>query len=143
MNDIMKINTILKNKKSKFVLFMNDRSLIITSPNTTTFIKDISGVFTCINNWFQANLLSLNFEKTSLLEFLTKNSSHIPMKVGCDSNIKSKITNIKFLGVMIDNTLTWKSHVEMIIPKLSVACVAVRAIKHFVMLDTIKIVYHS
>jgi len=44
---------------------------------------------------------------------------------------------------MIDITLMWKSHVEMIISKLSVACVAVRAIKPFVMLDTIKIVYHS
>ena len=37
----------------------------------------------------------------------------------------------------------WKSHVEMIIPKLSVTCVAVRAIKPFVMLDNIKMVYHS
>jgi len=85
--------------------------------------------------------LSLNFEKTSLIQFLAKNSSHIPIGVGCDSYIKSIITNIKFLGVMIDNTFMWKSHVEIIIPKLSVACVAVRAIKPFVML--IKVVYHS
>jgi hypothetical protein len=25
-------------------------------------------------------------------------------------NIKCNITNIKFLGIMIDNTLTWKRH---------------------------------
>ena len=89
----MKINTKHNNNKSKFVLFMNDTSLIITSPNTTNFIKDINGVFTSINNWFQANLLSLNFEKTSLIQFLIKNSSLIPIRVGCDSNIKSSITN--------------------------------------------------
>ena len=143
-NDGMKItNNKLNNNKSKFVLFMNDTSLIITNPNTTNFIKDVSGVFTSINNWFQVNLLSLNFEKTSLIQFLTKNSSHIPISVGCDSNIKSITTNIKFLGITIDNILMWKSHVEMIIPKLSVTCVAVRAIKPFVMLDNIKMVYHS
>jgi hypothetical protein len=98
MNDIMKINTKHNNNKSKFVLFMNDTSLIITSPNTTNFIKDINGVFTSINNWFQANL-SLTFEKTSLIQFLTKNSSHIPIRVGCDSNIKSSITNKIFRNI--------------------------------------------
>ena len=32
-----------------------------------------------------------------------------------------KITNIKFLGIIIDNTLTWKTHTEMRTPKLSSA----------------------
>ena len=41
---------------------------------------------------------------------------------------------------MSDNTLMWKSHVEIIIPKLTVACAVVRAIETFVML--IKIFYH-
>ena len=67
----------------------------------------------------------------------------IPVPVGCGNNIKSNITNTKFLGIMIDNTLTWKSHIEMIIPKLSVACFAIRAIKSFVMLDTLNMIYHS
>ena len=53
------------------------------------------------------------------------------------------MTNIKLLGITIDNTLTWKTHIEMIIPKLSVASFVVRPIKSFVMLDTLKMVYHS
>ena len=44
---------------------------------------------------------------------------------------------------MVDDTLTWKSYIEMITPKLSAACFAVTAIKPFVMLDTSKMVYHS
>jgi len=43
---------------------------------------------------------------------------------------------------MIDNTLTWESHIEMIIWKLSVVCFAVRAITAFVWLDTLKMVYN-
>jgi len=35
---------------------------------------------------------------------------------------------------MVDDILTWKSYIEMIILKLSVACFAVRATKPFVML---------
>jgi hypothetical protein len=41
---------------------------------------------------------------------------------------------------MISNTLTWKSHIEMIIPALNVASFVVRAIKHFVSQDTLKMV---
>jgi hypothetical protein len=68
---------------------------------------------------------------------------HISISVGCDNNIKFNISNRKFLGMMIDNTLTWKSHIEMIILKLSSACFAVRAITRFVIMDTLKVVYHS
>ena len=95
------------------------------------------------NSWFQANLLSLNFEKTRLIQFSTNNSPHIPISVGCDNNIKYNISNRKILGIMTDNTLTWKSQIEMIILKLSLAWFAVGAIKRFVMTDILKTVYHS
>jgi len=39
---------------------------------------------------------------------------------------------------MIDNTLTWNNHIEMIIPKLGVTCFVVTAIEPFVTM-----VYHS
>jgi hypothetical protein len=48
------------------------------------------------------------------MQVLTKNSSHIPVSVDCNINIKCNITNIKCLGIMVDNTLTWKIHIEMI-----------------------------
>ena len=86
--------------------------------------------------------MSLNFAKTGLIQFLAKNSSHIPISAGCDNNIKFNITNIKFLG-MIGNTLMEKSQIEIIIWKLSVACFVVRVIKPFVTQDTLKMVYYS
>ena len=95
-----------------------------------------------INNGFKANLLSLSFEKTSFIQFLTKSSSHIPISVGCYNNIKSITSNIKLLGIMTDNTLTRNSHIETFIRKLSVACFVVRTIKPFATQDTLKMVYH-
>jgi len=118
----MKITNIKdNNNKSKSLLFVDDKSLFIIKPNPTNFIKDINGVFTNINSWFIVSLLSLNFEKTSPIQFLTKNSSLIPISVGCDNKIKSSVTNITFLRITIDKTLMWKSHIKMIILKLSVS----------------------
>jgi len=42
-------NTEDNNKKFKLVLLSNDKILIITSPNSTDFIKGINGEFTHIN----------------------------------------------------------------------------------------------
>jgi hypothetical protein len=53
-------------------------------------------VFRYITNWFKTSLLSLNFDATSLVQFLTKNTKHITIRAGCDNNIKSNITNVKF-----------------------------------------------
>jgi hypothetical protein len=101
---------------------VDDTSLLITSSNPTNFVQDINVTFTDIHNWFKVNLLTLHFEKPNFMQFLTKNGSYISFSVDGDINIKSNITNIKFLGIMIDNTLTWKSHVEMIMPKFSAPC---------------------
>jgi hypothetical protein len=91
------------NNKSQLVLFAGDTSLVITSSNLHNFIRDIKGVFKDIN-LFEANL-SLNFDNTSLTLVWAENSSHIPISVGCDNNVKSNISSMKFLEIMIDNTL--------------------------------------
>ena len=106
INDITKItDTKDNNNKFKLVLFVDDTSPITTRPNPTNFIKNINGAFTNMNNWFKTNLLSLNFVKTSLIQFLIKSSSHFPTSVGCDNNINSNIINTKFLRIMNDKIL--------------------------------------
>ena len=54
---------------------------------------------TDINNGFETNFLSLDFEKISFIQFLTKNILHIPISVGCDNNIESNTTNINFFRI--------------------------------------------
>jgi hypothetical protein len=86
------------------------------------FIKDINVMFTKINNWLKANLLSLTSENPSFMPFLIKNNSNIDINIGCEDKHIPNTTYIKFLEIMIDITLTWKTQTEMIIQKLSSAC---------------------
>jgi hypothetical protein len=55
----------------------------------------------------------------------------------------SSTSNLKFLGLKIDNTLTRKGHIEMIVPKVSAACFAVTAVKPFMSRDTLMMIYYS
>jgi hypothetical protein len=47
------------------------------------------------------------------------------------------------MGINIVMTLSWKSHIDQLLPKLSSACYAIRAIKPYVNQETLLMVYHA
>jgi hypothetical protein len=49
----------------------------------------------------------------------------------------------KFLGLTLDNTFSWRTHIDSIIPKLSSASFALRVIKPFLSQDSLKMLYYS
>jgi hypothetical protein len=139
MNDLPKIS----DENSKLILFTNDTSIIITSPNPTDFENSVNKIFHDINRWFNTNLLSLNLDKTHYMQFVTKNSSVIDLKIIHGSKNITNTCSRKFLGITLGNTLSWKTHIDIIIPKLSSACFAIRAVKPFWFSESLKMVYHS
>jgi hypothetical protein len=53
------------------------------------------------------------------------------------------LTEVKFLGLRIDNHLNWRRHIERILPKLGAACCTIRKPSHVLNTDVLKIVYFS
>jgi len=54
-----------------------------------------------------------------------------------------EVTNINFLGLELDNYISWKNHVTKILPKLSRACYAVRAMYPISCMNTLKMIYFA
>jgi tRNA A58 N-methylase Trm61 len=54
----------------------------------------------------------------------------------------ANICNTKFPGLTLDNTLSWKNHTDTIIPKLSSASFAIRAVKPFLSPNSLRMVYY-
>ena len=50
---------------------------------------------------------------------------------------------IKFLELTIDDTLSWKQHIECAVNKMCTACYVLRNIKHIVPLDMLRIIYFA
>jgi len=72
------------------------------------------------------------------MQFLTTNTSNIDLNIGYDDKQIPNTTYSKFF----DDTLTWKTYIEMKTPNSSSACHAVRTIKPFVSQDILKMMYH-
>jgi len=67
-----------------------------------------------VNNWFINNMLSLNVSKTNYILFRS-HRKHLPSNEGVliINNI-SLVDNARFLGIHIDQSLTWKNHISKI-----------------------------
>ena len=130
----------ITNDNSKIVLFADDTSMIITNPNPLNFEKSLNKIIQDINEWFNTNL-SLNLDKTHFIHFVTKNSSSIDFKHG--NKKTANVYNTKFLGLTLDNTLSWRTHMDTTIHKLSSASFALRVVKPFLSLGSLKMAYYS
>jgi hypothetical protein len=93
--------------------------------NPADFTNTASKIAQDMNKWFTTNLLSPNADKSQHKQFVTKTSSLMYLHLMCKDKETAKTFNIKFLGLTLDNTFSWKNHIDAIVPKLSSACFAV------------------
>jgi len=100
------------------------------------FIKSFS-IYT------NANLISLNWEKTHFVHFTTKNNFFSNFDIIYKDKKLTAVYSIKFLALTLDNSLSWRKHTEAIVPKLSAATFAVRTVRSLLSLDSLKLIYYS
>jgi len=123
----------------KDILDVDDRSAIVNKPYFTDFEKFIQMIFKNKNKRFSSNLFSQNTGKTHFMQCISKHSTCNVMYINYNNTIILNTSTSKFLGIINENTLLWKSHTDMITSKLSQACCVVRVVKLFQMGGTLKI----
>jgi len=131
------------NKNSSVILFEDDTSVIINEPCLTNFESNLNVVFRIINKWFNSNLLSLNLDKTYYIQFITKNKSSNKINMEHDNKMIIQTNFVKFWGIIVDNTPSWKQHIDTIIPKLNKACYIIRRCKLYLSHAALKMVYYA
>jgi len=72
-----------------------------------------------VNQWFSANLLSLNLNKTSYMILSRKNCSFDNVTVTLNGVALTRVRETKFLGIILTDELRWKKQVDMVVQKTS------------------------
>ena len=104
-------------------MFADDSNLSKTDENLNYLFQEMNTELKRISTWFKANKLSLNIKKTKFSLFhQSRKKRFIPKnlpKLYIDNVEIQRDTVTKFLGVYIDENLTWKHHIDMIKGKVS------------------------
>jgi len=137
INDLpLQINSLTEPK-----LFADDTSVIISNENFIDFTTSANQVLAHIIELFSANKLVLNLDKTNITKFVTINQPYRVLTLNYKDKCIQEAVNLKFLGIQIDNHLTWRNHIDQIIPKLSIACYMVRHMYHICNNDVLRSIY--
>jgi hypothetical protein len=120
-----------RNAVSMPTLLADDTSIIYANPNLTDFKNEINILFATLNIWFETNLLSVNYSKTRYTHFWTKTNHDINLCTSYGINEVNNTHNTKFLGLIIDNTVSWKNHIDNLLSKVSSVGYAIRFLKTF------------
>jgi hypothetical protein len=121
INNLPKLTSI----GTKILLYADDTNIIATSSNLETFKEQSDKIFQDINNWFKVNKLALNYNKTQYLQFNMKNSMDYALKLNFKGNYVKSSSQTKLLGLIIDDFLLWKAHIDHVMSKLNTACFAI------------------
>jgi hypothetical protein len=141
-----------------FIIYTNDLPFCSTSgcilfaDDTTIYRtgKDIDKLYNTLQNdidqlceWFRSNRLSLNAGKTNYMLFYNKQTVHSTKNIIVDNNPINHANSVKFLGVIIDEQLTWSTHIDKCAKKISSGLYAINAVKNILNTKNLKILYHS
>jgi extradiol dioxygenase family protein len=87
-----------------------------------------------IPEWFLANQLTVNIDKTCVVKFIPTFRSHYHVTVKYAGRKLTEVTDLTFLGWFIDNHLNFKYHNKHTASKVGTLCYAIRYLSY--VLDT-------
>ena len=139
INDLPKLAPI----GTKILLYADDTSVIVTSPNLAHYENQINEIFKEVNYWFKLNQLKLNYNKTHYLQFTSTTNRMDALKINYQGLQVINSSHTKFLGLIIDDSLSWKDHIDQMKPKLNSACFIIRSLQAVMDTETLKMIYFA
>jgi hypothetical protein len=88
-----------------------------------------------LREWFQANVLVMNEDKTQLIKF-SSNNRYNKGKITISNSKISLQQNENFLGIIVNENLNWEPHVDSLIKRSNSSIFSLRVIGQAVNLKT-------
>lgn len=127
---------------SKCLLFADDSTIYCSGSDINNVKTNLESDLSIVIDWFKANKMSLNIDKTNLLHF--KKSKHDnDCTVSFGNTLIEPVNKTKFLGIIIDNNLDWKSHIEYVNNKLNSSLYGLRILRNLLPKSLIRTIFYA
>ena len=122
--------------------FADDTNLLIKGKNLKKMKKHLNYDLDQLCEWLKANKICLNCDKTEMIIFRHPNKKiDYELKIKVNGKRLLKSSNVKYLGVYLDEHLNWSNHVEALSAKLTRANGMLAKMRHYVDAKTIRNIY--
>ena len=135
INDICNASSILK-----LILFADDTNVFYSGVDIQTLCECINRELNNLHVWLSVNKLSLNVDKTNYILF--GNRKYIDnVCISMNNSIITRVRATQFLGVIIDEKLTWKDHISLVRSKLAKTVGILYRVRHLLNRSALFILY--
>jgi hypothetical protein len=126
------------------VLFADDTSLFLKGKDFETLTSEFNVNLARLFLWLNTNKLSLNLDKTySMLFSLSPTTRSLPLSLSINNIPIQRVHHIRFLGVIIDDKLTFSQHISHISNKISKSIGILNKVKRVLNQESLLMLYNS
>jgi hypothetical protein len=149
INDLNAINI-----PGKVISYADDTVIVFTGKTWDSVHADAENGLRKVFSWLVSNLLTLNIEKTNYICFSKTNSgqpsSELDLKIhscspititSCECKPLKKLTSTKYLGIVIDQRLSWHQHIENINNRIRKLTWIFKILRHITNTSLLKQIY--
>ena len=125
-------------------LFADDSNLFFCQKSLVCLEKIINTELANVETWLNTNKLSLNISKSNFVIFhLPQKKVNGPVKLYVNNTLLEEKNHVKYLGIMMDNNLNWKSHAKYIAKKIKRSIGILSKLRYYVTFDTLITLYFA
>lgn len=133
---LISINDLPPNVQCRTLLYADDTTFVNTSSNLLHLSNLVNNSIEEASSWFRANGYLLNKNKTENIVFSLRPYDH-------ESLVIETAVSTKFLGVCVDQQLTWNTHIDCVTTRLSRVVFLLGRLKYCVTPEYIRMAYFA
>ena len=131
----------------EFILFADDTNIFVSAKTCNEVYGIANNLLNSLTMYMNANKLHINMTKCSYILFKTKgklNEEPSPdIHLTINKTIIKRVKHAKFLGVIIDEKLSWDQHISDLKRKLYYSLSTINRMKHYIPEHLHKDIYYT
>lgn len=164
IDDIHKLSL----RNAEIICYADDTAILFYDTSWKSVMATAENGLTLIADWLCRNMLTLNTNKTKYVRFrkteasapkaalqanikihmcrtysFDKPESQVLVSESCNCEVIEETNKIKYLGVTLDNKLTFRQHTQMIAAKVRKLIHVMKRLRNCADIDTLRIVYYA